>query len=80
MHRMAMKMCRPGVVEREIAGAIESIALQHGAGVSFFSIVSQHGETLHNHCHEGTLLSGLDRRREPVAVRFGNLVVEPRRR
>ena len=58
MHRMAMKMCRPGVVEREIAGAIESIALQHGAGVSFFSIVSQHGETLHNHCHEGTLLSG----------------------
>lgn len=58
MHCMAMKMCRPGVVEREIAGAIESIALQHGAGVSFFSIVSQHGETLHNHCHEGTLLSG----------------------
>ena len=51
-------LCRPGVVEREIAGAIESIALQHGAGVSFFSIVSQHGETLHNHCHEGTLLSG----------------------
>jgi len=58
MHTTAMRMCRAGVVEREIAGAIESIALQHGAGVSFFSIVSQHGETLHNHCHEGTLLSG----------------------
>ncbi|MFQ8827317.1 MAG: aminopeptidase P N-terminal domain-containing protein [Alistipes sp.] len=28
MHCMAMKMCRPGVVEREIAGAIESIALR----------------------------------------------------
>ena len=26
MHTLAMKMCRPGVVEREIAGAIEGIA------------------------------------------------------
>ena len=25
MHTLAMKMCRPGVVEREIAGAIEGI-------------------------------------------------------
>ena len=58
MHKLAMKMCRPGVVEREIAGAIESVALQQGAGVSFFSIVSQHGETLHNHYHGNTLLSG----------------------
>ena len=41
-------MCRPGVVEREIAGAIEGISKSMGAGVSFPSIVSQHGETLHN--------------------------------
>ena len=26
MHTLAMKMCRPGVVEREIAGAIEGVA------------------------------------------------------
>ena len=58
MHRMAMKMCRPGVVEREIAGAIESIALQHGAGVSFPAIVTQHGETLHNHDYDHVLQSG----------------------
>lgn len=58
MHTTAMKMCRPGVVEREIAGAIEGIALQMGAGVSFTSIVSQHGETLHNHYYGNTLEAG----------------------
>ncbi|MCC8018598.1 MAG: aminopeptidase P family protein [Rikenellaceae bacterium] len=58
MHTTAMKMCRPGVVEREIAGAIEGIALQYGAGVSFTSIVSQNGETLHNHYYGNTLEEG----------------------
>ena len=58
MHVTAMKMCRPGVVEREIAGAIAGFALSYGAGVSFTSIVSQHGETLHNHNYDGVLESG----------------------
>jgi len=58
MHVTAMRMCRPGVGEREIAGAIEGIALQHGAGVAFPSIVSQDGQTLHNHSHDGTLTAG----------------------
>lgn len=58
MHTTAMKMCRPGVTEREIAGAIEGVTKQYGWGVSFHSIVSQHGETLHNHCHDGVLESG----------------------
>ena len=58
MHRMAMKMCRPGVVEREIAGAIEGVAKSMGLGVSFPSIVSQHGETLHNLNSEGVLADG----------------------
>ncbi len=58
MHTTAMKLCRPGVVEREIAGAIEGVAKSMGLGVSFASIVSQHGETLHNHCYNGTLQSG----------------------
>ena len=49
MHTLAMKMCRPGVAEREIAGAIEGVAKSYGAGLSVPSIVSQHGETLHNH-------------------------------
>jgi len=58
MHLTAMKMCRPGVVEREIAGAIEGIAKSYGLGVSFPSIVSQHGETLHNMASDGVLTAG----------------------
>lgn len=58
MHTTAMSMCRPGVTERTIAGTIEGIALQHGSGVSFASIVSQNGETLHNHSHGNTLEKG----------------------
>jgi Xaa-Pro aminopeptidase len=58
MHTTAMNMCRPGVTEREIAGTMEGIALKYGAGVAFHSIVSQNGETLHNHNHEQTLADG----------------------
>ncbi len=58
MHTTAMRMCRPGVVEREIAGAIEGIAKSKGQGVSFPSIVTQHGETLHNLCADGVLEEG----------------------
>ena len=58
MHTLAMKMCRPGVAEREIAGAIEGVAKSYGAGLSFPSIVSQHGETLHNLCADGVLEAG----------------------
>ena len=35
MHMTAMRMCRPGVVEREIAGAVEGVAKSYGQGVSF---------------------------------------------
>ena len=58
MHTTAMRMCRAGVVEREIAGAIEGVAKSMGLGVSFPSIVSQHGETLHNLNSEGVLADG----------------------
>lgn len=58
MHTLAMAMCRPGVVEQQIAGAIDGVALRSGAGVSFPSIVSQNGETLHNHYHGNTLAEG----------------------
>ena len=58
MHTTAMKMCKAGVVEREIAGAMEGIAKANGLGVSFPSIVSQHGETLHNLNSDGILENG----------------------
>jgi len=55
MQTTAMKMCKVGVYEREIAGAIEGIAIGEGSGVSFPIILSQHGETLHNHDHSQKL-------------------------
>ncbi len=58
MHTTAMRMCRAGVVEREIAGAIEGVARSQGLGISFGSIVSQHGETLHNLSCDGVLEEG----------------------
>lgn len=58
MHTAAMRTCTVGGTEREVAGVIEGISKQRGAGVSFHCIVSQHGETLHNHEHNGILESG----------------------
>ncbi len=58
MHTKAMKMCRPGIVEREISGALAGIAHSMGQGVSFPTIASQHGETLHNLNSEGILEAG----------------------
>lgn len=58
MHVAAMKMAHPGEHERNIAGKIEGIALSHGAMVSFPIILSQNGETLHNHDHSQALKEG----------------------
>ncbi len=58
MHTTAMKMAKPGIIENEIAGAIEGIALSKGNGVSFPIILSIHGETLHNHGHDNLLEDG----------------------
>jgi Xaa-Pro aminopeptidase len=55
MHTSAMKMARPGIYEREIAGRIEGIAVSHGGGISFPIILSINGQILHNHYH-GNLL------------------------
>lgn len=58
MHTTAMKMAYPGVVEQEIAGTIEGVALANAGPVSFPIILSIHGETLHNHYHGNTLTEG----------------------
>jgi Xaa-Pro aminopeptidase len=55
MHTTAMKMAMPGVVEREIAGAVEGISLSMGGPVSFPVILSMDGQTLHNHYHGNVL-------------------------
>ncbi len=58
MHTAAMKMAKPGVVEAEIAGRIEGIALSNGGPVSFPVILSQDGQILHNHNHNNILEEG----------------------
>jgi Xaa-Pro aminopeptidase len=58
MHVTAMKMCRQGVKEQDIFGAIEGIALCRGGGTSFPIILSINGQTLHNHAHVNTLKKG----------------------
>ena len=58
MHTTAMKMCKPGVIEQEIAGAVEGIAISNGYGVSFPVILSVDGQTLHNHNHNNVLQEG----------------------
>lgn len=58
MHVTAMKMAKAGVWEQSIAGTIEGIANAGGGMVSFPVILSQNGETLHNHDHSKTLQNG----------------------
>lgn len=58
MQTTAMKMARPGVYERQIAGAMEGIALARGGRLSFPTIFAIHGETLHNHYHGNLMKAG----------------------
>lgn len=58
MHTTAMKMAKPGIIEQQIAGTIEGIALSKCGPVSFPVILSVNGQTLHNHYHGNTLTEG----------------------
>ena len=58
MHTEARMGCRPGVCEQEIVGRMEGVTISKGWGVSFTTILSQHGETLHNHRHDGIITPG----------------------
>ena len=58
IHTTAMRMTKPGMVEREVAGVLEGIARTQGSGLSFPIIFSIHGETLHNHHHENLMKEG----------------------
>ena len=49
MHTAAMSMCRPGLHEQEVAGAVAGVALARGGQLSFPMIFTVHGEVLHNH-------------------------------
>lgn len=52
MHSIGRDNIVPGIVEQEIVGKMEAVTLSKGWGVSFPTILTQHGETLHNHLHD----------------------------
>lgn len=58
MHSVARDMILPGRPERQIVGQMEAIAQSLGWGLSFPTILTQHGEVLHNHAHTDTLREG----------------------
>ncbi|MFA6335398.1 MAG: aminopeptidase P family protein [Bacteroidales bacterium] len=58
MHYTAMKMAKTGMVEQELVGIMEGISISSGTMPSFPIILSQNGETLHNHTHHQVLTKG----------------------
>ena len=58
MHSVARDSIVPGIIEQEIVGRMEGVTLSKGWGVSFPTILTQHGETLHNHLHDKVIEPG----------------------
>ncbi len=58
MHTEARRGCKPGVLEQEIVGRMEGLTYSKGWGPSFPTILSQNGETLHNHSHHQIITPG----------------------
>ena len=58
MHVAAMRLCKPGVSEQYIAGVLDGIAASYGSMTSFATILTQNGQTLHNHDHSNLLQAG----------------------
>jgi len=58
MHLAAMRMAQPGMKESEIAATVQQIAIAAGGQLSFPTIATINGQTLHNHYHGNTLKSG----------------------
>lgn len=58
MHHAAMEMARPGMLESEVAGQIEGIAISAGGRLSYPAIVTKNGQILHNHDHSNKLSAG----------------------
>jgi Xaa-Pro aminopeptidase len=58
MHVLAMKIARPGMYEREVAGAMAGLVESRGSQLAFPIIFSVHGETLHNHDHGNRMEAG----------------------
>jgi Xaa-Pro aminopeptidase len=57
-HRAGMRATAPGKTEQEICAVMEFELARAGFGTAYGSIVSVHGEVLHNHSHHNLLRSG----------------------
>lgn len=58
MHITAMKILRPGMREWEVSAAMEAVAHAAGGDLSFATIATVNGQTLHNHYHGNTVKPG----------------------
>ena len=58
MHTAARNGIRIGRIEQEIVGEMEAVTLAKGWGVSFATILTQHGEIFHCHSHEMPVVPG----------------------
>lgn len=58
MHIEAMKVLRPGMHEYEVVAALEAVATRNGCSLSFPTIATINGQTLHNHAHHNIVKPG----------------------
>lgn len=58
MHVTAMKMVKPGMQELDVVVEIEKIARVTGGDISFPTIATINGQTLHNHYHGNIIKEG----------------------
>lgn len=58
LHLKAREMCRSGVIESQISGALHEIAIGEGGQFAYPLIITINGQTLHNHYYGNTLQKG----------------------
>ena len=58
MHIAAFKAVRPGLYEYEVSAEIERVAHANGCTLSFPTIATINGQTLHNHVHHNLVKEG----------------------
>ena len=58
MHITAIRTAQVGMKEYEVAAALEAVAQANGCFVSFPTIATVNGQTLHNHYHGNTIKEG----------------------
>ncbi len=58
MHLAAMRLAAPGMKEFHISAKVQEESLKAGGDLSFATILTVNGETLHNHYHGNTIKEG----------------------